>query len=237
VDLLELVQSLFYEAKLPGTVPSTAQGQSGRAGDLVRWVIEAYNDIQREKNGRWKWLRSEAYVDTVADDGSYAPTDFTDTVAAAAVSRFRDWELDEEEPPLSYLVSDGLATEYELKILNWRKFRYTYDRGDPDSGQPSYCAVDWLDNFHLGPKPSGIYRVTLPYWKSNQALSLDTDAPEMPSDYHMLIVYRAMTKYAFNITAHELLARARADGDALYRALSHDQGWEKWSVRTAGALA
>ena len=116
MDLLTLVQTLHYEAKLPGSAPAAVTGNSGRAADLVRWTIEAWKDIQREKDGRWKWLRSDWYVDTVSGTPDYAYGDCTDVDTTDVIDRFHAWDMDEEEPPFIYLVSDGEESERELGI-------------------------------------------------------------------------------------------------------------------------
>ena len=70
MNLLAIVQALHYEAKLTGSAPDSAVAQTGRDADLVRWSIEAWNDIQRDKDGKWKWMLSDWTVDTVSPDGS-----------------------------------------------------------------------------------------------------------------------------------------------------------------------
>ena len=82
-----------------------------------------------------------------------------------------------------------------------------------------------------------MYRVTGNYWKSNQILADDDDIPEMPADYHFMIVYRAIVKYAYNNVSHAILARAEAEGVPLYDALSLNQAYSRFSLSVAGALA
>lgn len=237
MDYLTLVQSLHYEAKLPGSPPSTVAGQSGRAADLVRWVAEAWNDIQRDSDGQWKWMLGNWTVDTAADDADYAFGEVTDVEDAAGITRFRGWELDEEMPPLIYLTSDGKSTERELPIWHWNDFRYLYVRGTHESAEPSVMSVDLADKLFFGPTPNDIYTVTGNYWKSNQTLTDDDDEPEMPVDYHFLIVYRAIIKYAYNIVGHEILARARTEGTPLYDGLVGNQWYGRDRIHWPAALA
>ncbi len=237
MNLLALVQSLHQEAKLAGSEPDAVTAQTGRDADLVRWAIEAYNDIQRAKDGKWKWLRSAFTVDTAAADGSYAYGDVTDVGASAAITRFRSWFMDSREPPLIYLTADGKATEREIFIDTWTHFRYLYVRGTHTAAVPAVIAVDVDDNLRLGPTPDDIYTVSGDYWKSNQALAADADVPEMPSDYHMMIVWRAITKYAYNTVSHEVLARAKSEGGPMWDALVENQGYARFSITTADPLA
>ncbi len=238
MDFLALVQSLHHEAKQPGSPPAAVTGQTGRAADLVRWIAEAYNDIQRENDGQWKWLRRDFYVNTVADDQTLASGDCTDTLAAAAIDRFRAWDVqDDDNPPFIYLVSEGVATEREIPHVPWPEFRRLYVRATHESAEPAALSVDHADTIYLGPGPDGIYRLTGHYWRSNQTLADDSDTPEMPADYHMLIVYRAMTKYAYNVIAQELVARAATDGQPLYDALVQNQWYGRFRLRYPSALA
>ncbi len=238
MNLLALVQSLHYEAKLAGSAPSGVAAQTGRSGDLVRWAIEAYNDIQRGKDGKWNWLRGGFYVDTVADQISYvSTTEVKDDVTDATITRFRAWDLDSREPPLIYLSADGIATEREMFVDDWPHFRYLYRRGTHTAGYPGAVTRDSANKLYVGPKPNAVYRVTGNYWKSNQALAVDGDTPEMPDNYHMLIVWRAITKYGYNTVSHEVLARAEAEGGPMYEALALNQAYSRFSFSVADALA
>lgn len=210
---------------------------SGRAADLVQWTIEAYNDLQRDRDGKWKWLLGNFSLSTTANDIDYAYTECTDTDASAAISRFRAWELNKNLPPLIYLTDDGQSTEQELRVQDWYTFRYNYRRGTHTAAYPGDVSADPANVLFLGPTPDDAYTVTGNYWKSNQVLADDDDTPEMPTDYHMLIVYRAMLKYAYNIVAHEILARVSAEGEPLYEALTLNQSWSRYTIMKAGALA
>lgn len=237
MNLLALVQALHREAKQAGNVPSTVVGATGRAADLVQWIIEAYNDIQRDLDGQWKWLRREFYVDTVADTQSYAYGSVTDTDAAAAITRFKRWDIDENDPPYIYLVSAGLGNQNELAVYDWIEFRHQYIRGSQTAATPGAISVSHDDKLYLGPKPDAIYRVSGYYWRGLQTLADDTDTPEMPSDFHMLIVYRAMVKYAYNVIAQELLGRAQGEGAGLYDGLVENQWYGRQRFRLPGPIA
>lgn len=238
MNLLALVQALHREGGFPGNAPTDVAGQTGRANDLVRWTIEAWHDIQRHAGGRWKWLRRPFTIDTIANDQTYTSANATDTVDSVTITRFRRWNLDEEEPWFIYLVSDGKSTEQRLpQAEHWYEFRQLYVIGEHTAAYPAQMAVHPDDTIYLGPKPNGIYRITGDYWMSNQALAANTDVPEMPADYHMAIPYRAMTKYAYNVVAQNLLARAATEGNQIFEALIDDQWYGSFTLRWPSALA
>lgn len=237
MNLLAIVQSLHHEAKLTGDPPSGVSGQTGRAADLVRWAIEAYNDIQRRGDGKWKWLRGDWYFDTVDDTASYASTVVYDTDDAALISRFRAWDLDERESPLIFLSSDGQATQRDLLVKDWRDFRYLYVRATHTKAYPGAIAAKVDNKLFLGPTPDAVYRVTGTYWKANQELVDDADTPEMPADYHMAIVYRAIVKYGYNSVSPEILARAEMDGKPIFEELVNNQAYSRFSLSVGPPLA
>lgn len=237
MTLLQIVQALHREGGFPGDPPAGVAGLSGRANDLVQWCIAAYNDIQREKAGKWRWLRKAWSLSTTASDIDYAYTEVTDVEDAGAIARFRAWDLDQRDLPHIYLTSDGASTERELSISEWRDFRYRYLRATHDAAYPGELSVDTAGVLYFGPTPDAIYTASGYYWRSNQTLAADGDTPEMPSDYHMLVVFTALEKYAYNVVAREKLARASREGTRLWDALSLDQGYDLFSMTTAGALA
>lgn len=237
MNLLQIVQRMHYEAKLPGTPPSTAVGQSGRAADLVRWAIEAYNDIQREQGGRWKWLRRDFTVDTAADKAVYSFDECTDVADGAPISRFRAWHFDTDELPLIYRVSDGKSTEGELAIAEWEPFRRNYVRGTHASATPRFVTTDPAGKLRLGPTPDDVYRVSGSYWAANQILANDADEPEMPEDFQMLIVYRGLESYGYDVVAQEILARVATEGGRLWESLLADQSYGRFSMSLEGPLA
>ena len=237
MDLITLVQTLHRECRLSGSAPTAVTGLSGRAADLLRWTIEAYNDIQRDKDGQWKWLRKDWQVDTVADTQSYLPGAVTDVEDSAVISRFRAWDLNEETPPFIYLVSDGKQNESELNVRHWSDFRRQFVRATHTSSAPTVISASPDDKLYFGPTPSGVYRATGSYWRSNQTLAADADVPEMPADYHMLIVWQAIQDYGYTIVAQDILARAATKGAPLYEALTNNQWYGKQNLRWPDALA
>lgn len=212
-------------------------GQSGRAADLVNWTAEAYNDLQREKDGKWKWLRRGFTLDVILNVASYAYGAATDLTTAAAIDRFRGWDLDDREPPLVYLATSGKATEIEMAIATWPNFRFQFVRATHTPAYPKQISEDSNAHLYVGPTPDATYRVTGNFWASNQTLAVDTDIPEMPANYHMLIPYRALMKYGYNIVAAEVLARVEAEAVPMFEALSLNQAYSRFSFSTAGPLA
>ena len=67
------------------------------------------------------------------------------------------------------------------------------------------------------------FTVSGEYFKGPQILAADTDVPEMPSDFHDLIVYYAIEKYGYLEAATEVLARAEKYSRTYMRQLENHQ--------------
>ena len=71
--------------------------------------------------------------------------------------------------------------------------------------------------------PNDIYTVRGEYQMSPQSIALDEDTPEVPTQFHDLIWYRAMEKHATDLAAPEVMERATLEGRRLMRALEANQ--------------
>jgi hypothetical protein len=234
MNRLQIVQKLARQADI-GSEPSSTVSQTGEAKLLVEFVDDAYAEI--ENRHRWRWLRKSFTLATTASDDSYAYTDCTDVATSATISRFSEWRLsDSHDPPKIYHTSTGVGGERWLIYVPWNNFKMIYKIGsqNTNTGAPAHITVDPDNNILIGPSPNDIYTITGDYYMSSQVLDEDGDIPEMPAQYHNLIVYRAMEKYAFLQSAQELLESARKDGRRAMRQLENNQ---LPRMRLAGPMA
>lgn len=184
MTFLELCKRLRQEVGAAGTGPASVAGQHGEYARLVGWIQQAWLEIQLEKS-RWRfaWTRAEIDIETAYREYS-PPADFD------------EWDAD------SLKVNGHRVSEME-----WRLFRERYPS---DSGATRPIVITRLPNGNLmldtAPAEDGL--LTFEYWRRPQRLTENNDVPRMHSDYHMLIVYRAMASYAFYENAEEVAARA-----------------------------
>ena len=130
---------------------------------------------------------------------------------------------DLEDRPKCYLSSGGVGGEYWLIYIPWEQFKVLYKKGTQNNGQPIHITVDNAENIVLGPKPDAVYVVSGDFQRGVQVLAADGDIPDMPTNYHDLIVYRAIEKYGANSVAPEIFNRARLEGNRIMRALELSQ--------------
>lgn len=225
MNFLQIVQAIRRETVDSGSGPSTVVGQSGEANRMVNWCADAYSELQVDRD--WLWLQREFTVNTVAGTDAYAYTDCTDTTDATTISRFSKWfdGYDKNEFPYfkSYLTSSGVGSEFYLYPLSWDQFRNLYKFGNQNNSQPVHFSVAPNRKFYIGPKPNDIYTISGTYQMSPQILALDADVPEMPSQYHQLVKYEAMSKYGGSRIAPEAMVRAVSEGGILRSALEREQ--------------
>lgn len=234
---LELSQKLRRECSVSGTGPTAVTGQTGKLADLVAWIADAYVQIQNLHADPpcWRWLRHGFTFDTTADDDSYSYGDVTDTTTSSAITRLSNWYIhDPYDPPKIYLTSTGVGAQTWLTYVDWEDFKSIYKIGTQNSSAPAHISIDPQNNLVLGPAPNDTYTVTGDYIRSAQVLAADGDTPEMPSQFHDLIVYYAMEKYGYNELAQEILSRASAESNRMLQNLSSNQ---LQKMRIAGPMA
>lgn len=202
---LQICQDVVEECGISGAgagnAPSSVLNQTGEYRRVVNWVKRSWNEVQRKKDN-WKWMNQKFTFDTVSDQRAYTLTD-----VFGGSFRFRRWMFDTFRV---YLKSAGSADE---QILTWEPyplFLLHWQVGTQVSGRPDYVAEEpETHSLLLGPKPNDIWTVSGNARKSIQILAADTDVPECPEEFHDIIMYRAMMKYARYEAATEIYTDAR----------------------------
>ena len=221
---LELTQVLRQEVDLPGTGPATVLNQTGDLANLVEWTKQAWVELQVGNGGLWRWLRHGFSVNTVAGTDTYAFGGVTDTNTSAVIDRFNRWHLsDRNAPPMSYLTASGVAAQTWLTFISYDYFRNIYKIGTAQQGAPAHITIDPADRLLLGPVPNDIYTIVGEFYRGPQVMAADATVPEMPVQYHKLIVYRAMIDYGYHQVAQEVLNRAERRAKGLFRGLHSTQ--------------
>ena len=230
---LELCQDTEEECNVASALSTTAS-QTGLHKKFVRWVKDAWTEIQN-KYPRWRWLQVPFTFDTVASDDTYTYGDVTDVNAATVIARFGCWLADDPYDRYRiYLTSSGISGQGYLSYMPWDLFRSLYKIGTQNTGFPAHITVDPLNNLVLGPSPNGIYTITGEFMRSAQILAANADVPELPTQFHALIRYRAKEKYGYFGSANEIVISAQREGNRLMRQLEQNQ---LPRFRKAGPLA
>lgn len=218
MTFLELCGLLRQEAGISGSWPSTVVNQTGENGRIVNWIRRAWHEIQLS-NKHWYFLRGEFSFDTTIDQSVYMP------VQAGIAERFNGWDIDSFK---MFLTLVGFNDERSLVYLPYEDFRRQFLTGQRLVTRPLYITFNPSLELVLGDIPDAVYTVSGEYFKKPQilasAVSDDNNVrPDMPEEYHMLIVYEALRKYAMFEAAPEVLAYAKEEASKIRNALESNQ--------------
>ena len=223
MNYLQLCQKVRRDCEIPGTGPTDVTSQTGELLDLVERVAETWTEIQGEQKN-WRWMQHRFTFNTTANQDNYAYGAITDVEDAALITRFKRWIAQDWRSPFKiYLTASGVGNESWLTYLPWNEFEQIYRIGTQTASRPSFVSINPQNEIVLGPEPNDTYTVTGNYQLSAQTLAADDDIPEMPTDFHMLIAYETIKKYAYGESAPEILARGEAGADSLRYQLEADQ--------------
>lgn len=204
-------------------VMPTVAGANGSLGRVVNWVGDAWNDIQTAHED-WIFMRSSNILGsgvafaTVAGQASYPLGTGPGTVGIAAAA-FGKWD---EETFRNYTTTVGFPNEMFLDCIPFDAWRDSYMLGAMREAKtrPVAIAIGPDQSLNLGPPPDGEYTVTGDYFVAPSQMVLDADVPlGLPIRFHMLIVYRAMTKYGSYEAAPEVSQRGADEGARMYSQL------------------
>ena len=220
---LQLCQIAAEETGVSTTGPSDTTSQTGRLKQIVHWVNRAWMDVQTKRND-WRWMVGNFTVNTTAGVRKYAYTDCTDTATSAAIAAFRDWRRHSLK---IYLTSSGQGTETQLPFMDYRLWHATWNVGTPGVSTtrlyPRSYTTDHDLGILLGGYPNDVYTISGQFMKQATELSGDSDTPELPAEYHSIIVYRAMMKYGSYMAASEVYSRGEAEYKRMLRELIRTQ--------------
>lgn len=185
-----------------------------RQDKIVNWVRDAWKLIQASR-ADWTFLVGEFSEALTIGQRKYDP------VADWAIPRFSDWVVDnpEYEPVTIYDPALGAATESELSHASYEYWRQVYDRGSPQVQRPTVYAVGRNRELCFGDTPDKAYVVRGEYRKEAQVLAINADVPDMPTDYHDVIKWRALMLLGDHDEAPITIASAQSKMAGFYSGL------------------
>lgn len=230
MNYLQLVQRLVREAGVSGPASgiSTVANTSGEAQRVCEWIQQSWIEIQ-EEHEEWDWMRKDVQFNTVATQQAYPPS-----AAPVSLTDFARWKADSFR---AYVTATGIGSEMFVLNIGYQEFRDYYQFGARryTYGRPISISVNPSDRaLLLGPAPDQVYTMLGQYFSTVQTLTSDADIPEMPTRFHMAIVYRAMIHYGMYEAAPEVVQRGENLYNELLLRLEADQ---LPAVATAGPLA
>lgn len=223
---LQICQMAARESgTISGTQPTTTVSQTGRLLKFVNWVDIAYRQIQTMR--RWLWMRAEFSAEASASTTRYTPASFS-------LTRLSQW-ITESDSMTCYLTATGVSDEQVMAYMPWKTWRRTYERGTQTEARPTHFTVSPANELCIGPVPDAAYTIRGEYWKNPDTLSGDADIPELPTQFHDLIAWKALIL----MQEHDEAQLNIAIANRRYRELLSDMMREQLPVQmvAAGPLA
>jgi hypothetical protein len=213
LNFIQLVKRLRQEVGASGS-DSTVDNAAGEWKRLVDWVSTAWVDIQ-EDEAEWDFMRGSFSFSTIPGQQDYAPDG-----APLNLTDFRRWMNNTFR-----IQQTGPGDEMFLTQMPFDLFRDVYKFGSYRDVEavPYAISVHPNKSLLLGPKPLGVYTILGEYYKVPQVLELDSDTPNFPERYHMMIVYRAMMSCGMYEAAEEVLGRAKQEHTRMMDIMRPDQ--------------
>lgn len=214
MTFLEMCQRLRLEAGIPGSGPASVIGQTGQLEKVVEWILSAYENIQNVYT-TWNFLRNDFTFPTIANIQNYTPT-------AVDLTELATWKAKENNDLTIY---SSVSDEQYLTVVPWDEFKavYMFGTSRTQTGRPTVAAIKPDNSMSLWPIPDAVFTVTGEYYKKAQTLSVNTDTPIIPSQFHMAIVWRALMYYGADYAAEEKYSHGQNEYKNLLRKLEKNQ--------------
>ncbi len=189
MNFLQLCQAVARDSGTVAGVPNitTIAGASGRVLQVVGWVRDAWIDIQNERYD-WRWMVKSFALPLTIDQLVY-------TASGLGITDFGAWLPDVPADGVYRMTiyeSGEQDQEGEIRQIPYPEWRGRYLRGSHDHNRPTEWAISPQNEICLGNKPDKAYILTGEYRRSAQELAIDADIPEMPPQFHRLIVGEAL---------------------------------------------
>lgn len=224
---------MMLECAVSGTM-TTVVGQTGEFGRCVTWTAQGWQDLQNERQN-WDFMRSSQLLGggvsfaTVSGQAEYQLGTGPGTVGVAADS-FASWvKRSFRDQTTTVGVSDQIFLDW-ISYDNWRN-SYAYGAQQTVTTRPVAIAVGPNNSICVGPYPTSTYTLTGDYIRAPAIMTEDDDEPtDLPLQFQIAIVWRAMWYYGMYESAPEVVARA----DRSYKQTVRQLGNLRIPMITAG---
>lgn len=218
MTFLEMCQKVAEESGTVATLPNplTVTGQTGRLARIVGWTNSAYGLIQ-SAHSDWLWMRGTFEGSLLAGVREYDGTALNATRFARFARMGRGTSV-----ATVYDPSVGVSDEGQMVFRPYDEFYQAFLFGEHNTRRekPTHITLTPQGDIAVWPLPDKTYTIRGMYHKGLQTLAADDDVPEMPPEYHMAIVYRALVLLGTYDEGAPQLPIWNGEFTALWRGLS-----------------
>ncbi len=210
---VEICQMARQECGMGGSGPSSTVGQTGALGTIVQRTSQAWIDIQKSKP-YWKFLRANLTFTLVVDQALYVVSD-------PLPSGFALTAVDKWDKESCWIYTATAADRSRLTYVPYQVFRNAFSTYV--SGRPTHFTEGANGTVLFNRKPDAAYVIDMDYWMTPERLVNPTDIPALPEQFHDLIAWKSVMKFAGAEMATDLYAYAKSEYTPMYLQLMIDQ--------------
>lgn len=206
---IELVKATRLLCGMQGQGPSSVKNNVGIEEVLVRFVRDAYIDVQNLRE-TWQWLEDTHTFSTTQGQDTYSTLDIFGTTAMPV----KTYQTD------SFIITDEAGKKKYLRNVDRDSLEQRYLNSD-DESLPKEFAIDPASKgLILKNTPDDAYNLSFRFQRVPEILSENTDVPKLPISFHNLILYKAVEKMSTYLSSPELfgnysLETARMQGQLM----------------------
>ncbi|AUR96748.1 head completion adaptor [Vibrio phage 1.232.O._10N.261.51.E11] len=187
MNYLQLCQAVIDEVGLSGQISSVAN-QRGDFQRVVRFVTTACQQIEG-KWINWRFLHGIHEFQTAEGVNTYPVPESLN---------LRQWD-----------IQNAFVDQLEIDIMYADDFRYKKDLiGENFTSRPIRIIIERNKSLRTIGTPDMVYNVHAEYYRRATVLTDNTDLPAMPEQFHEIIVFEAVRRYANYDEAPELKQQA-----------------------------
>jgi hypothetical protein len=128
-----------------------------------------------------------------------------------------------------FLATDGQGARSPLQYVEWQEFRAKY-YDYTESNNPQKITVMPNRRLRVWPDTDAVYTIQADSFLIPQELAVNADIPLMPTNLHMLIVWKALIDYAGYEEASAVFAHAAMRHDELYEQYVWTEQYKKEDI-------
>lgn len=224
MNYLQLTQRLHRELGRSGAGPTAFATATKDHLRLFDWINDAWRNIQTEAR-EWKWMRRQLEFSTNLVTTAY-------TGSAAGAADFGRWRRINDDYTVRAYLAAAPTNVWRLTYLPLDQYRRLYEDVPPAAAKPDRWTIDDAERLVITPPSNVVYKVRADYQIAPQDLDEDADIPDMPSEYHILLVWKALMEGGMYDAAPEVLTRAGTNHRDMRSRLEVNQGQEIiWNMR------
>ena len=216
MNYLELVQKAIDESGAHLDTPDSLSNLDGLSRRVAGWIQDAWNEIQLERRD-YHFNQEDTQVFTVntssGEDAVLTPDEiavqFRNNWKLVALRELwiHDAEYMERVPKKLRYISYTDWPDVFGRSPAYREYNATVAN---KQGTPKWWTIDLQGRMYLYPTPDKVYTIEFTQPRVLQELQSEEDVPILPSEYHMMIVWRALMEYGFYHDDGSVLNKARA---------------------------